>query len=81
MFIYKLKQNKSFNDFTYDVSLSKQFVLLLEELKAFQRKYPLSVHYIASPATGYSKQTRVKRINNYFEGKTTTSKTTKATQI
>lgn len=77
MFIYKLKQNKSFNDFTYDVSLSKQFVLLLED--NFQRKYPLSVHYIASPATGYSKQTRVKRINNYFEGNTTTSKTT--TQI
>ena len=74
MFIYKLKQNKSFNDFTYDLSLSKQFVLLLEELKAFQRKYPLSVHYIASPpATGYSKQTRVKRINNYFEGKTKTT--------
>lgn len=43
MFIYKLKQNKSFNDFSYDVSLSKQFVLLLED--------PLSVHYIASPAT------------------------------
>ena len=69
MFIYKLKRNKSFNDFTYDVTLSKQFILLLEEVKAFQRKYPLSVHYIASPATGYSKETRVKRINNFYKFK------------
>lgn len=67
--LHKLKQNKSFDNLQETV-LSISFIKLLQQLKHYQRRYPLSSYYLAYPyGLRYTKETRKKRIEAFFSSK------------
>lgn len=64
--LHKLKQNKSFDNLQETV-LSPGFIQLLQQLKYYHIRYPLSSYYLAYPyGLRYTKETRRKRIQNFL---------------
>ena len=66
--LHKLKQNKSFDNL-HETVLSSSFIKLLQQLKYYQARYPLSSYYLAYPyGLRYTKETRKKRIQTFLDG-------------
>ena len=64
--LHKLKQNKSFDNLQETV-LSPGFIQLLQQLKYYHIRYPLSSYYLAYPyGLRYTKETRRKRIQTFL---------------
>ena len=62
-YLYKLKQNKSFDDID-NVNLTTNFIKLVKEFQNLRQKYPLSLYYMTNKV--FTKKERIKRIENFF---------------
>lgn len=62
--LYKLKQNKSFND-VENVVQCVNFQKLIIEFQQLQKKYPLSIHYMSGKT--FTKKERLERISKFLK--------------
>ena len=61
--LYKLKQNKSFNDVD-NVILTTNFMKMVQEFQKVKQKYPLSIHYMTKKI--HTKKERLERVKNFL---------------
>lgn len=62
-YLYKLKQNKSFDDID-NVTITTNFIKLTKEFQKLRHKYPLSLYYMTNKI--FTKKERIKRLENFF---------------